>query len=183
MNAFGGDPSVEVQAIRASVERGSGFVQAGFRRHGANCTRRDVRSVDREHPDPAGQRGGEGCEQVTRMDMAAQGFQVPPGTPYGSRLDIRCMQLHLRGMAKDGGSHGPGSAAEIHHHRGCRQCGIRREGQGVLRQQVQGRVDQEFRASPRHENAGLNHHAAAGKFSPAQDVLEGDAFHPLLDIA
>ena len=117
------------------------------------------------------------------MDMAAQGFQVPPGTPYGSRLDIRCMQLHLRGMAKDGGSHGPGSAAEIHHHRGCRQCGIRREGQGVLRQQVQGRVDQEFRASPRHENAGLNHHAAAGKFSPAQDVLEGDAFHPLLDIA
>jgi hypothetical protein len=109
------------------------------------------------------------------MDMAAQGFQVPPGTPYGSRLDIRCMQLHLRGTAKNCSSHGTGPAAQVNHNRRRRQCSVRQQNQGL--------IDQQFRAAPWHENAGLNHNAATGKLSPAQDVLQGNTLHTALDTA
>jgi hypothetical protein len=115
------------------------------------------------------------------MNLATQGLQVPPGAPYGSRLDIRCMQFHVRGASQDGRSHGPGSTTEIHHYRRRRQCGVRRQAQGLAKQQIQGLADQKFRASPRHEDAGRNHNTAAGKLSPSQDVLQGDAFHPPLD--
>lgn len=174
LDAPNGDPPVEVQAIRTAVERPNRFVQTGFRRHGADGFRGHIRRVDREHPHAATQRGRKGCEQVPLMDLAAQGFQVPPCTPNGPWFDVRSMKFHPRHLVHDCRSHGPGSAAEVHHDR--------RRQLGSVRQQGQGLVDQQLGPAARHKDAGFDHNAATGELRPSQDVLQGNPLHPALNV-
>jgi len=174
VNNTNSNPTVKVQAIRTAVKGNRGFIKACFRRHGTDGFRGHIRSIYSQHLDPAMQRIWKSLKQIARMHVAAQGIQVPPGTPHRCLLNICRMQLHPRGLAKNCSSHGTGTATEVHHNRGCRQR--------TAPQQCKRLVDQQPGATPWHENARFNRNPTAGELRPTQDMLQGNARHPAPDI-
>ncbi len=164
--------AVDVEPIGPTVEGKAWFVKPCLRRHSPDRIAGDIRGVHRKHPHAVTERNGKGIEQVPLVHLAAQRPDVPPGASYSSGIEIRSVEFQLWVHSKQGGTHGSGPAAEIHHNTG--RNGARRHGAGRGKQ-FQRRLDKQFGPAAGHKDAWPYFDPLAKEPGPAQDIFERDA--------
>ncbi len=155
----GCDPSVEGQTIAAAVERYAGFVLPGFMGHHADRFRGNVRSIDRQKPDPAFEPRRQGLVQVSLMHQPSSQADVSEGALYRCRINVRCMEFDPVNPIGKSSPHGAGTATKIHHN-GWRGAAVA----GAVRAQQRSRlVDEQFGAATRNKNPRVQGNAESAE--------------------
>lgn len=155
-----GDAAVPVQSVRSAVERDAGFVITRFGRHRGDGVGGDVGRIGDDDVDAASKvlrqsRIQIGLVNVTRTDVAAS-------TPDGDGVDVGGVEVEVPELVFERRPDCPGSATHVDY-------GRRPERECLL--------DEEFRATSGHEDAGFDDDTESTKFCPPEDLLQRGARH------
>ncbi len=147
------DPALDVETVRAAVERHARLVDACFRRQQRDRVRRHVRRVRDQHVDTTVERRGQRVVEIAFMDLAADDGDVAAGARHRDGIDVDGVQLDRADMRGDRGADRTGATTHV-------QDDGSRRGDGD-------RVgDEELRTPSRDEDAGIHERSACRRTPP-----------------